>query len=63
MNDIKNTAVVRDQQGNHVPLRQVATVIDTHAREETRPRLNGRKSTLWRNKKDIGSSPELLKKK
>ena len=63
MNDIKNTAVVRDQQGNHVPLRQVATVIDTHAREETRSRLNGRKSiALGVTKKDIGSSLELLKK-
>ncbi|MEE3234304.1 MAG: efflux RND transporter permease subunit [Candidatus Latescibacterota bacterium] len=61
LDDIKNTIIIRDQQGNHVPLSQIATVLDTHAREETRSRLNGRRSiALGVTKKDVGSSLELL---
>ena len=61
LDDIRNTVIVRDNEGNHVPLSQIATVIDTHAREETRSRLNGRKSiALGVTKKDVGSSLELL---
>ena len=61
LDDINKTMILRDQQGNHVPLSQIATVIDTHAREETRSRLNGRRSiALGVTKKDVGSSLELL---
>ncbi len=63
LDDIRSTVVSRDPQGNHVSLGQVATVVDTYAREEARSRLEERRSiALGVTKKDVGSSLDLLDK-
>jgi len=63
LEDIERTVVSRDPEGNHVMLNQVATVVDTYAREEARSRLEGRRSiALGVTKKDVGSSLNLLDK-
>jgi len=63
LQDIENTVVSRDPEGNHVTLNQIATVVDTYAREEARSRLEGRRSiALGVTKKDVGSSLNLLDK-
>ncbi|MGY8824017.1 MAG: efflux RND transporter permease subunit [Candidatus Latescibacterota bacterium] len=61
--DLRSTAIARDPMGNHVQLGQVATIIDTYAREEARSRIDGQRSiALGVTKKDVGSSLELLDK-
>lgn len=63
LQDIEHTVISHDPEGNHVTLNQVATVVDTYAREEARSRLEGRRSiALGVTKKDVGSSLNLLDK-
>ncbi len=63
LDDIGATVVRSDPLGNHIALRQVATVRDTYARERARSRLDGQRCiTMGITKKNVGSSLELLAK-